>query len=102
MLKMNNKAYDILSKLQRWLPALGIFYMALCAVWSLPYGKEVNETILAVAAFLAATLEISTGEYHKNVAQNILDAVNADDLEETELADDSEAEETESEDGIEA
>ncbi len=69
---MSNKTYDILNKLQRWLPAVGIFYLALCSVWGLPFGKEVNETIVAVAALLATTLEISTGFYHKDVATAIL------------------------------
>ena len=94
-MKMSNKLYDILSKIQRWLPAVGIFYMALCSVWALPYGKEVNETILAVAAFLAATLEISTGKYHEDMLANVLYDLTAEDEAEPaeqEQADDSEAE----------
>ena len=69
---MSNKLYDILNKLQRWLPAVGIFYLALCGVWNLPYGREVNETIVAVAALLATTLEIATGFYHKDVASSLI------------------------------
>ena len=95
-MKMSNKLYDILSKIQRWLPAIGIFYMALCSVWALPYGKEVNETILDVAAFLAATLEISTGKYNEdllhNVLYNIVDDEDEAEPAEQEQADDSEAE----------
>lgn len=70
MLIKNSKVYDILNKIQRWLPSIGILYLALCQIWNLPYGIKVNETIVAVATFLAATLEISTGEYHK---QNVVD-----------------------------
>ena len=62
---MSNKVYDILSKIQRWLPALGVFYLALCKIWGLPWGGEVNDTIVAVATLLAATLEISSGRYYK-------------------------------------
>lgn len=62
---MSNRLYDILSKIQRWLPALGVFYLALCKIWHLPWGGEVNDTIVAVATFLAATLEISSGRYYK-------------------------------------
>ena len=62
---MNNKVYDILSKIQRWLPALGVFYVAVAKIWGFPWGSEINETIMAVAALLAATLEISSGHYYK-------------------------------------
>lgn len=64
---MSNTVYDILNKIQRWLPAIGIFYLALCKIWGFAFGSEVNETIVAVATFLAATLEIfSVGFYKKN------------------------------------
>ena len=61
---LSNTAYDILSKIQRWLPALGAFYLGLCKVWGFLYGSEVNETIALVAALLAATLEISSARYY--------------------------------------
>jgi len=60
-----NKAYDILSKIQRWLPALGVFYLTLCKIWGFPFGTEVNETIVAVATLMAATLEVSSARYFK-------------------------------------
>lgn len=62
---MSNTTYDILSKIQRWLPALGAFYLGLCKVWGFLYGSEVNETIALVATLLAATLEISSARYYK-------------------------------------
>ena len=71
-MKLDNKIYDILNKIQRWLPALGILYLALCQIWNLPYGQAINNTIVAVAAFLATTLEISTGIYHKDVSSELL------------------------------
>ena len=80
---LSNKVYDILNKVQRWLPALAVFYLALCNVWGLPYGEQVNQTILAVAALLAATLEISTGKYHSNTVVDLLGAF-VDDEEEGE------------------
>jgi len=63
-MKMSNQLYDILSKIQRWLPALGAFYLGLCKVWGFLYGSEVNETIALAAALLAATLEISSARYY--------------------------------------
>lgn len=71
-MKMSNELYDILNKIQRWLPYLGIFYLALCKAWNLPLGQQVNNTIIAIAALLAATLEISTAQYHKGVMTDML------------------------------
>ena len=62
---LNNLTYDILSKIQRWLPALGAFYLGLCKVWGFGFGSEINETIALIATLLAATLEISSVEYFK-------------------------------------
>lgn len=68
-----NKVYDVLSKIQRWLPALGIFYLALTKIWGLPFGSEVNDTIVAVATLLAATLEVSSARYYKTEGERIKD-----------------------------
>ena len=62
---MSNKSYDILNKIQRWLPALAVFYLTISTIWGLPYGEPVRDTILAVATLLAATLEVSTAQYNK-------------------------------------
>lgn len=79
MFPMSNKTYDFLSKLQRWLPALAVFYMALCSIWNFPMGQEVRDTILAIATLLAATLEISTGKYHESVMDDLIYSVMHDD-----------------------
>jgi len=60
-----NKAYDIISKIQRWLPSLGLFYLAVSKIWGLPWGNEINDTIVALATLLAATLEVSSARYYK-------------------------------------
>lgn len=64
-----NKVYDIISKVQRWLPALGVFYLALTKIWDLPLGSQVNDTIVAVATLLAATLEVSSARYYKEASE---------------------------------
>lgn len=85
---MSNRTYDILSKLQRWLPALAVFYMALCSIWNLPMGQEVRDTILAVATLLAATLEISTGKYREAVLDDLIySAIHEDEQDEPEASD---------------
>lgn len=66
---MSDKLYDILSKTQRWLPALAVFYATLAGTWGFPWGDEVSQTISAVAALLAATLEISTVVYHRKMKE---------------------------------
>ena len=62
---MKDTVYDILSKVQRWLPSLGLFYVAIAKIWGLPWGSEINETIVDVATLLAATLEVSSARYYK-------------------------------------
>lgn len=65
-----NNLYDVLSKIQRFLPALGIFYLALAQIWGLPFGDQINTTIAAIATLLGTALEISTGIYLKNKEMN--------------------------------
>lgn len=64
---MSNETYDILNKIQRWLDAVAIFVLAICTIWSLPYGEKIRDTILAVAALLAGILEVSTARYKKTM-----------------------------------
>ena len=92
MLKMKSETYDIISKIQRWLPSLGIFYMALCSIWGFGYGQQVRDTILAIATLLAATLEISSNSYH---AQNVADIMYSLAYDDEDEADESEADESE-------
>lgn len=61
-----DKVYDILNKIQRWLPSLGLFYLAICKIWGLPFGQQIDDTILAVATLLAATLEVSSAKFYKD------------------------------------
>lgn len=68
---LSNKVYDILSKIQRWLPALGVFYVAIAKIWGFPWGNEINETIMAIAALLAATLEVSSVRYYKEEGERL-------------------------------
>ena len=64
---MSNSMYDILNKIQRWLPALAVFVLTICTIWDLPYGEPIRDTIIAIATLLAATLEVSTAQYNKQV-----------------------------------
>lgn len=68
---MSDKLYNFLNKLQRWLPSVGVFYLALCVIWGLPFGDEVNQTIIAFTTLLGATLEIANFVYLKKVRDSI-------------------------------
>lgn len=73
---MSNKVYDIINKTQRWLPSLGLFVLAICSIWNLPFGEQINNTIIAVASLLAATLEVATYKYLKDKeAENDKDGI---------------------------
>ena len=64
---MSNRVYDVLAKTQRFLPALGLFYLAIAKIWGLPFADEVNQTIAALATLLGTLLEISTAQYLKSI-----------------------------------
>ena len=65
-MKLPNKVYDIL----KWItlvviPALATLYVALAAVWGVPYADAVAKTSVAVCTFLGALLGVSTAEYRE-------------------------------------
>ena len=70
---MNDKTYDILNKLQRWLVAVGVAYLGISAIWGLPFGDEINQTIVVIATLLATILEIATTKWQKDHAVSVLD-----------------------------
>ena len=66
MMKLNNKAYDVL----KWialilLPALGTLYFALAGIWGFPYAEQIVGTITAIDTFLGVLLGISNNSYKK-------------------------------------
>lgn len=77
-MKLSNRAYDILKAVDEILVLLAAFYVDLADIWNLPYGDQVQRTLLAVATVLLGFLKISTVRYHKDL--NIMDEV-VDDLE---------------------
>ena len=59
----SNSVYDIVNKIERWLPALGAAYVGLAAIWGWPLSDQINQTIAVLCTLIAATLEISTVKY---------------------------------------
>ena len=50
-MKLDNKTYDIWNKIQRWLPAIAVLYVALSQIWGtniFPFADEINKTIMAI------------------------------------------------------
>lgn len=76
---MSNKTYDIINKIQRFLPALGAFYLVLVEVWGLPYGDAINKTIVALATLLAVFLEVVTSKWKENNSISITSFNNTED-----------------------
>jgi len=70
---MKDKTYDIINKAQRWLVALGALYLAVAEIWHLPFGNEINKTIVAIGTFLAIILETATAKWQKNHTIEIKD-----------------------------
>lgn len=65
-MKMNDKIYDILKYLGMiFLPALAVAYQSLAEVWSLPFPKEIPNTILIIVTLLNTCLQISSTNYYK-------------------------------------
>ena len=62
---MSNKVYDILKFIaQIILPALATFYLAIAAIWGLPYGEQIAGTIMAIDTLLGTILGVSTKKYN--------------------------------------
>ena len=62
---MSNKVYDCLKWVaQIVLPALATFYLAIAAIWGLPYGEQIAGTIMAIDTLLGAILGVSTKKYN--------------------------------------
>lgn len=68
---MSNKAYDVLKWIAMFfLPALAILVQTTFAIWHIPYGEQISQTIVAINAFLGACLGISHISYtHANNGQ---------------------------------
>ena len=63
---MNNKLYDVITVVQRWLVALGVAYLGLAAIWGWPFPDEINNSIVIVSTLLATIIEIEKSYWNKN------------------------------------
>ena len=63
----SNSWYDIINKIERWLPAIGAAYIGLAAIWGWPLGDEINKTIAVICTLISALLEVSTVQYKNSL-----------------------------------
>lgn len=67
---MSNKVYDILKWIaQIVLPALATLYLAIAAIWGLPFGEQIAGTIMAIDTFLGALLGLSNKKYKEKMKE---------------------------------
>lgn len=70
----NGKTYDILKFIALLIMPLADLIAALANIWGLPYGSEIVATLVAVHAFLAAFVKVSSDKYHgEQVKDNVAD-----------------------------
>lgn len=72
---MTNKTYDILKLIATIiLPALGTLYAAIASIWGLPFGDQVDKTVLAIVValdtILGVTVTKASSDYNKVTVQN--------------------------------
>ena len=61
---LGNVSYDVAKDaVTIYIPALGVFYAAVAAIWGLPFSVEVVGTVAAVEVFLGAVLKVSSNRY---------------------------------------
>lgn len=60
------KVYDVLKYIaQIVLPAIATFVFTISQIWGIPYGEQIEGTIIAVDALLGALLLLDTVRYNK-------------------------------------
>lgn len=71
---MQNKTYDVLKMVALIILPLADLVAALANIWGLPYGSQIVATLVAVHAFLAAFVKVSSDKYHgESVKDNVAD-----------------------------
>lgn len=67
-MKMKNATYDrIKAWVIKYLPRIGVFYFTISKIWKLPYGAEVEATVLALCTLLGIAMIESSKTYYDEV-----------------------------------
>lgn len=63
---MKNKTYDVLKFITlQVLPPVATLVMVVFQLWSIPFGYEISETLIAIDACLGVILGISNAQYKR-------------------------------------
>lgn len=77
---LSNKTYDLLKTFALVvLPALGVLYAGVAAIWGLPSAEQVLATLVVVDTFLGVLIKIGDRSYNNSDAKyvgtiNVIDA----------------------------
>lgn len=65
-MKLKDSTYDALKFIAiNVIPSLETFWLAIAAIWKLPYGQEVGITIGAIGVLLAGCIGMSVSAYNR-------------------------------------
>jgi len=66
-MRMSNELYDALKVAQKIIILLAAFYDKVANIWGLPFGSQIQDTCVAIAAVLVGILEISSLTYKNDL-----------------------------------
>jgi hypothetical protein len=70
---LSDSSYKVLKAIVTLvLPAFGVFYVAIAAIWNFGGGEQVSATVLAVVTFLGVILNVSSGRYAEDTTGNLI------------------------------
>lgn len=70
---LSDSSYKVLKAIVTLvLPAFGVFYVAIAAIWNFGGGEQVSATVLAVVTFLGVILNVSSGRYSEDTTGNLI------------------------------
>ena len=64
-MRLSDRTYDILKWVQKIFVLLAAFYVSFAETWNLPYGTQIQKTLLDLATILLGILEIASARYNK-------------------------------------
>lgn len=81
-MKLTNDTFDFIRFLaETGITAIGAFYAALAEIWSLPYGKAVMASCLALSTLVGVFTEYQRNKHKKQI--NFFEGMDGDDKDST-------------------
>ena len=67
MIFKDGKTYDILKFIATRIGPIVVFLSAIVNIWNIPYGAQINATLAALEALVAALVAVSKDKFNKMV-----------------------------------